>query len=1120
MKKLLIFIFIVGINLLSALSFNVDNRALKYEETLNGIMVLQDDSYYSGVEGEPAIPVLTYYWEIPEFQSISSVVVNPVDIHVKNMNKGLVIQPKQVPLMQENIDTNPEKEYINEDNFPSKWLFNAGNSICGSKNIGYIAIYSAGYNSSKNSLLIPKSFKIDVNLAYNAEMITHRDSKLTRDIQQSLGFVPARTENSGKYLIITDSNHLSQVEDLINHRKKQGLEVIVTTVEDIYSNYTGSDNQEKVRNKIIESYNNDSIDYVTFAGDVDVIPERRVWAFDCNYGIEDENNIPCDMYYSCLDGSWNANGNDKWGEDDDEVDYFPEVIVGRLPIASVDNSAAGDITEKIVSYETGSHEDYSRGLGLCMNLWETSNTVYGQEYIVDQYFPDYINNVILNEGEATPSAVAEQFNQSPNIVMHDGHCFHYIIGLSDFHITETFLDNNMTGNWGGFMYSIGCWANAIDFPSIAESFVSRAGKGVTAFVGNSRYGWGSPAADGFGFSDFFYVEFMKNLFENKITNIAELTSLQKIPFIPYMTGNSVYKWVAYEMNCSGDSYFNLFIDEPKELVPEIMYDGDSIIISVQNSDSEAVSDVVISSDNEVLGCTDSRGYFNFIPEETLTSFTLYHSGYKTKEIDNEISVNALFQEINCPDVILPNQTNTINFKLRKIFTEDIECTIRIENSESNELGSSSFHFGDNNIISQDVDITYPSEENIKIIFTGEGVYTLVSRDITINLGRPNIEVKNCYFDSYPLVNDSSNTLNFTLKNVSKSGLTLSSIDFLSDEFECNEPFAPNLALLPDQESSFTYEIDIPSDISSENIGNLKMLMHLSNENYDNYEQTHEMMFFVGSEAIDEGFETEVSWITGNAWERSNHFSYEGDYSLTCRPESYGTYSVSLPQFKYEKGISVDFDYRYKMPMYGADGFSIYVEYDEISERVIFLGSGGALGGIERDVDDFIFSNWAAYSIDLTERLQYEPIEGTMINIRIEFNYVEDVNVTNNYSEDNELGIYLDNLQVNREISEVGNENNVVEVLPQYSIYPNPSNGKGLVFRSNKEISHNAKITVYNIKGQKIKTLNVENNRKDKKSIYFTLNESNRKYLSSGIYFVRYKDIDKSVVKKIVLLGDK
>ena len=42
-------------------------------------------------------------------------------------------------------------------------------------------------------------------------------------------------------------------------------------------------------------------------------------------------DIPADLYYASLDGNWNEDGDDKWGEED-EMDEGIELYIGRAPV--------------------------------------------------------------------------------------------------------------------------------------------------------------------------------------------------------------------------------------------------------------------------------------------------------------------------------------------------------------------------------------------------------------------------------------------------------------------------------------------------------------------------------------------------------------------------------------------------------------------------------------------------------------------------------------------------------------------------------------------------------------------------------------------------------------------
>jgi hypothetical protein len=144
---------------------------------------------------------------------------------------------------------------------------------------------------------------------------------------------------------IRDANTDVTVRDLIEHRISQGYTANIVTIEEIYSNYSGVDEAEQLRNFIIDAYSTWNTEYVVLGGDVDIIPYRNLY-----YG----QYIPSDMYFQCLDGSYNSDGDLYWGEPDDgsdgtDVDLMAEVSVGRISAKNPQEMA--NFIYKTLAYE-------------------------------------------------------------------------------------------------------------------------------------------------------------------------------------------------------------------------------------------------------------------------------------------------------------------------------------------------------------------------------------------------------------------------------------------------------------------------------------------------------------------------------------------------------------------------------------------------------------------------------------------------------------------------------------------------------------------------------------------------------------------------------------------------
>ncbi len=1094
------------------LNFSLYNRELNFITEEQGIRVTQADSYYSGNTEEPSIPILTHYFEIPEYTKIETINVIPNTLKSIILEKALLKQPQQVIMSKaDNIDSEPQ--VFTGYKFPQTWLYNFGSSMAGSKNIGYVAIYACGYDADSKNLLIPQNFTLDISLISSSQAKKMPDSRITRQVHQELNldYQVTREFVQETYLLIYPQQLALAYQPLITFREKQGLEVITETTENIYATSMGSDNAQKIRNFIIDKYNNNSVDYVTLGADVEYIPERRLWAFDCNFGIDDENNIPGDIYYANLNGNWNANGNDLYGEDDDDVDHFPEVIIGRLPART--SAEVEAMVTKLIAYEMGYHQDYSQGLGLSQNLWEDSNSVYVQEYIEDMFYPDFINNIILNEEENNTTNALMNFNRNPNIIQHTGHCFWNVIALGNGTINTTFV-NNMQNDYAGVMYSIGCWAAAIEFDAIAEKLVRVPEHGITAFVGNSRYGWGAPSADGFGFSEFYQKEFAKLLFQDEITNIAMANQLQKIPFVAYQNGASVYKWCSYQLNTIGDSYYHLFIDEPKVLQVDYYSEGDNYTLFVTDGE-EPIEDVVITLEpNFVL--SDYNGIASFMAEPS-TLVSLYKEGYQIKELLLESANQTCLTDYQIPDHVSPNSDRVINFRLRNSSEDYLDWQLQVL-SNNILIGTSQGEVPPNFTMVNDwfqVSFNQPQANILTLdLYDNNSNELLDTKIITVDLAQPEIDLIDFNLQPYPVVVNDYNYFSYKIKNTSAYPLDISNLVYESDDLIIGIVLPMRTSLQPDEEMLLDNDFMLGSDV---NLASMDIKVTLLNSFWPEEEKTFTYYFSVGQQSLADNFETEPSWFEESAWQRTTDQAFDGNYSLTCSPTQYGEYDLDLPLLTYSDDITLSFMYKYKMPMYGEDGFSVYVITDDIEERIIFLGSGGALANPSRDVDDFIYSDWAEYSLNLGELLLNKPEIGSQFILRFSFTYIQDENVTNNYADGPDLGIFLDLMQLSHSGHYVHNDEDIEPLSNHISLYPNPIRNSLLSLKHNSKLGDKYEIMIYNLKGQKIASYSGKINSMDRESLQLPIFQNNRERLSSGIYFLKYKTVDTSELKKILFL---
>ena len=419
--------------------------------------------------------------------------------------------------------------------------------------------YQASRADHSRKLWLRPETRNSINrLAQNAEMI---DSYARRD-----GALP-----SYEMLLITPQDYVESFADYVAIYAGRGIRVHVVSLTDIYAAMQGRDNKEKIRNYIIQEYENNGISMLLIGGDVDLVPHRNLWCH-AQEGYDDQ--VPSDTYYACLDGTLNDDGDNKWGEVGED-DLLPELSIARLPFNNA--SQLETILSKTFSYLTSpvlgefcypilAGEHLGDGVYASQDLERLIGEVNFNGYTTYGYPEDY-NFVRVYETPYhswNPSELAAAINGGCQYVNHFGHAnTSYVAGWSNWDITPSLFygSNGVDHNYFIFK-SQGCICGDFADDCILERMVVNQ-TGAVAAIGNSRYGWYNQAGD--GPSAHYHRELIDAYCHERIAGLGDALKESKIQTSPFITMDGeigVLRWTFYALNALGDVGLSAWFDEP------------------------------------------------------------------------------------------------------------------------------------------------------------------------------------------------------------------------------------------------------------------------------------------------------------------------------------------------------------------------------------------------------------------------------------------------------------------------------------------------------------------------------------------------------------------------------
>ena len=185
------------------------------------------------------------------------------------------------------------------------------------------------------------------------------------------------TDNQADYLVITTDNFSGHLDELLNLRESQGLNIKTIITDSIYHQFGDTlSKQDAIKSFVsyaLEYWSDPKPQYLLLVGDVEYVPSYKVQSQFHDTELN-EDSVSID---------------DQFAINMYENDHFPDIAIGRLPVTN--NQELENIIEKISLFENNlKRENYTKDY---LGLADFRNNEYIfeqiQKKLTENILPDY-----------------------------------------------------------------------------------------------------------------------------------------------------------------------------------------------------------------------------------------------------------------------------------------------------------------------------------------------------------------------------------------------------------------------------------------------------------------------------------------------------------------------------------------------------------------------------------------------------------------------------------------------------------------------------------------------------------------------------------------------------------
>lgn len=553
------------------------------------------------------------------------------------------------------------------DSFPGVWGEILGTSVWHGTPVATVRIYPvrltrSGPESGWSGLETAANFRVEVATAAETGFRARRLRPVPREHELVDSFLSGRVANPAAlasrpapmaapaeegffapeaepslegsavdYVIVTSDELAPEFQRLADFKTSRGITTVVRTIDWITDNYPAKgDLPATIRSFLVDAYQRWGTRFVLLGGDVEIIPARFIHS--SFYPAGEGTEIPVDLYYSCLDGNWNADGDELLGEPlinsydlGDDADLVAELYMGRAPVCQL--TEAITFVDKVMAYERdGVGDHYGNILFLSEVLFPSDYTpgdsidedgaIYSEAIIDTLLAGSGLNSVRLYEtSEMWPGSQPETYGSvmqalqsgEYGIVNHIGHGFFYNMSIGSTSLTLS--DASDLGNSPHFflLYGMNCASAAFDYNSIQERFLINPYGGAVFSLGSARASFPGTATE-------YQKEFYDVLLNDPAYMAGEVINLSRLPFDGNTAMNTLERWTHLNYVALGDPSLVVWTAQPGVLdvaVPDSLDYGPQDVTVTVASEGMPVAGALVcvakGDDGYARAFTDAAG---------------------------------------------------------------------------------------------------------------------------------------------------------------------------------------------------------------------------------------------------------------------------------------------------------------------------------------------------------------------------------------------------------------------------------------------------------------------------------------------------------------------------------